>query len=699
MLEDGASQVLGVVASGGQPLPGGIRDEMEGRLGEDFSDVRIHTGDAAHESAQAVGSRAYTVGSHIAFTEGAFDPSSHTGKTTLAHELTHVVQQRYGQVDGRPAGGSMTVSDPGDRFERAAAATAEDAMRHPLGYGVSDRGLDGGSAGGEPLAFTTSAVQRDGDGPATDPDDGAINPDDDPFMNPPAIKPADDSIGQLVEQLRAQEDQDAPAPLPRPAASLDAGAENLKQMSLFAQRTLVHYGSKYGAGEPSEGSKTGMWDSIKQEAKDFLFGGPTTRAIAKAASDNQKTVDNATVVASLLRSSFAGWLTTVDASNSAWGLTRMQAKECQIDIAPGELPKDDPRRLAGLGGEGSPQGPSQIDLNQVAQGAQQVGADAKATGSKQGIDNTSFLAAQRNHAQKTGEARIAQRAAATILFESSSKANGEMVKAEEGKKEDWQAYKKALDTAITAVEFGVAQGGGVALPEGHGGSPLPDPFAAPPTSASSPDWLLPQSGELDKKKLADWGIGALKAPLDEKIAKIEQEIKTLKECQSNRQAVISAQQDIAKVEAYHAALAAERDAIITLDEEGQKMQAALQEFGGTLDQSVEDKGLMPKGFSANEADMILLGRIRQALGTTQLAMATSVSDYVAELKQHLTALGAMTDGPWPALVATENTRCAQIAAVVAEAQRLLNTRMQQLAALQRTFVAGMNGAGQVNKPY
>ena len=59
----------------------------------------------------------------------------------------------------------------------------------------------------------------------------------------------------------------------------------------------------------------------------------------------------------------------------------------------------------------------------------------------------------------------------------------------------------------------------------------------------------------------------------------------------------------------------------------------------------------------------------------------------------------MTDGPWPALVATENTRCAQIAAVVAEAQRLLNTRMQQLAALQRTFVAGMNGAGQVNKPY
>ena len=53
------------------------------------------------------------------------------GKTTLAHELTHVVQQRSGPVDGTPAAGGIRVSDPSDRFEREAAATAERAVSAP----------------------------------------------------------------------------------------------------------------------------------------------------------------------------------------------------------------------------------------------------------------------------------------------------------------------------------------------------------------------------------------------------------------------------------------------------------------------------------------------------------------------------------------------------------------------------------------
>ena len=49
----------------------------------------------------------------------------------LAHELTHVVQQRSGPVDGTDAGGGVRVSDPSDRFERAAVANAERAMALP----------------------------------------------------------------------------------------------------------------------------------------------------------------------------------------------------------------------------------------------------------------------------------------------------------------------------------------------------------------------------------------------------------------------------------------------------------------------------------------------------------------------------------------------------------------------------------------
>jgi hypothetical protein len=49
----------------------------------------------------------------------------------LAHELTHVVQQRSGPVDGTPIGGGVSVSDPSDRFEREAASNAESVMSQP----------------------------------------------------------------------------------------------------------------------------------------------------------------------------------------------------------------------------------------------------------------------------------------------------------------------------------------------------------------------------------------------------------------------------------------------------------------------------------------------------------------------------------------------------------------------------------------
>lgn len=130
-LAEERSPVLDVIGSGGQSLDTDTRADMEARLGADFSDVRVHTDGAASESAKAVGAHAYTVGSDVVFQSGRFDPSSHEGRTTLAHELTHVVQQRSGPVDGTPTGSGVSVSDPGDRFERAAAETADRAMSQP----------------------------------------------------------------------------------------------------------------------------------------------------------------------------------------------------------------------------------------------------------------------------------------------------------------------------------------------------------------------------------------------------------------------------------------------------------------------------------------------------------------------------------------------------------------------------------------
>jgi hypothetical protein len=84
------------ISGPGQKLDGPTRNFMESGFGHDFSSVRIHTDSAAAASARDVSARAYTVGEHIAFNQGAYQPGSAQGKRLLAHELAHVVQQGGG---------------------------------------------------------------------------------------------------------------------------------------------------------------------------------------------------------------------------------------------------------------------------------------------------------------------------------------------------------------------------------------------------------------------------------------------------------------------------------------------------------------------------------------------------------------------------------------------------------------------------
>src|SRR5438874_9245216 len=127
--EQEASPVKDVVgAGGGTPLDGETRGFMESRLGADFSDVRVHTDARASESAQSVQAQAYTVGTDVVFQSGKYEPESDSGKRMLAHELTHVVQQRTGPVDGTPAPGAIQLSRPPDRFEQAAESSADRVM-------------------------------------------------------------------------------------------------------------------------------------------------------------------------------------------------------------------------------------------------------------------------------------------------------------------------------------------------------------------------------------------------------------------------------------------------------------------------------------------------------------------------------------------------------------------------------------------
>ena len=83
------------LASPGRPLEPALRQDMEQRFGHDFSQVRVHTGTAAEQSARGVNAHAYTVGRNIVFAAGRFAPWTNEGRRLLAHELTHVVQQAH----------------------------------------------------------------------------------------------------------------------------------------------------------------------------------------------------------------------------------------------------------------------------------------------------------------------------------------------------------------------------------------------------------------------------------------------------------------------------------------------------------------------------------------------------------------------------------------------------------------------------
>jgi hypothetical protein len=157
-----ADPVRNVIGSGGGTgLDTSTRKTMESRFGQDFSSVKVHSGGPANEAAQSVQAHAFTVGNDIVFGATKNPSDEHT----LAHELTHVVQQREGDVPGESIGNGMKVSDPGDWAEQQAEATAN-AVTSGGGseHASADHGGagEGGSVQTQPLELQRAATE-DGD--------------------------------------------------------------------------------------------------------------------------------------------------------------------------------------------------------------------------------------------------------------------------------------------------------------------------------------------------------------------------------------------------------------------------------------------------------------------------------------------------------------------------------------------------------
>ena len=107
----------------GSPLPAQVRQVMEAGIGHDFSAVRLHSDRNAAAKADRLSAIAFTKGEHVYFATSQLQPDTPRGQHLLAHELTHVVQQRAASpVSGSGPGRNRTANLGAEREADATAA-------------------------------------------------------------------------------------------------------------------------------------------------------------------------------------------------------------------------------------------------------------------------------------------------------------------------------------------------------------------------------------------------------------------------------------------------------------------------------------------------------------------------------------------------------------------------------------------------
>jgi hypothetical protein len=111
-------------------LDSSVKEFMESRFGYDFSNVRIHTGEAAAKSASSINASAYSVGNDLVFGPGQYAPETGQGRTLLAHELTHMVQQGVATRITSGLQGKTSAPEAGPR-------DSDTIQTHPVGQAAN----------------------------------------------------------------------------------------------------------------------------------------------------------------------------------------------------------------------------------------------------------------------------------------------------------------------------------------------------------------------------------------------------------------------------------------------------------------------------------------------------------------------------------------------------------------------------------
>lgn len=117
----------------GHRLPLALQAALQPRLGVDLSSLRVHHDEAAAQSAQEQGAKAYTQGQDVVFGRSQWQPGQPAGRALLAHEVAHAAQQ------AQPGAAAGVQRDPLEGQGAGRSAPSEDFVPMTAGEsGVED---------------------------------------------------------------------------------------------------------------------------------------------------------------------------------------------------------------------------------------------------------------------------------------------------------------------------------------------------------------------------------------------------------------------------------------------------------------------------------------------------------------------------------------------------------------------------------
>lgn len=124
-VSSGLSERINSQRGGGSALDSSTKEHMEDTLGAPLDGVRVHVGTESDQLNHAITAKAFTTGNDVFVRSDQYSPGSSSTQRLLAHELTHVVQQR--SMSGGEGGMSVGAADTSE--EREADAVADVAVQ------------------------------------------------------------------------------------------------------------------------------------------------------------------------------------------------------------------------------------------------------------------------------------------------------------------------------------------------------------------------------------------------------------------------------------------------------------------------------------------------------------------------------------------------------------------------------------------